>query len=418
MGRNQEMDRLALCRRFTEYGLLVVALGVTLVFASGCASRRQEQVDTAASTIVPIRTTVVSSSLLENEDEALRPPATFTPKPTVTVPPTLIAAPLAPTPILRASQFGISRNRLTGELMDDPALLQRRPIAVKISNAPARWTRPQSGLSQADLVYEHLTEGSITRFTAIFYGQTPPRVGPIRSARLIDLELPAMYDAALAFSGSSIGVSRKLFSSDFSERILRTNTSGYYRTGEDKPYEHTLYATPDQLWETLESREQNREPQFGSTMAFSEAVPPGGGSAPLLTVRYYKFSTIEWRYDVETGRYLRWVDGEEHLDANTGKQIGAGNVVVLVAPHRLDETICEHQSGNRCLAYSMEIQLWGEGPAIVLRDGRAFEVNWRRSQRHDLLTLQDEGGRPFPLQIGNTWFQVVPADYPDAFELG
>ncbi|UCG24188.1 MAG: DUF3048 domain-containing protein [Chloroflexota bacterium] len=324
---------------------------------------------------------------------------------------------LPPTSIASAGQFGVDRNRLTGEVVSDPSKLQRRPIAVKISNAPAKYTRPQSGLGQADLVYEHVTEGSITRFTAIIYGQTPPRVGPIRSARLLDLELPAMYDAALAYSGSSIGVSRKLFNSDFRERILRTNVAGYYRTGENKPYEHTLYAQPEQLWEVLDSRSLNQAPQFNSVMAFGEAAPQGGRPANSLAIRYRKFTAIEWRYDPVSGRYRRWADGVEHLDANSGDQISAANVVVLLAPHRLDQTICEHQSGGRCLAHSTEIQLWGTGQALLLRGGQAYDVTWNRQQRHDLLTLLDGAGRPFPLQIGNTWLQVMPLDYLDSFSV-
>jgi len=310
------------------------------------------------------------------------------------------------------------RNTLTGEVVADPLLLQRRPLAVKISNAPAKWTRPQSGLSQADLVFEHLTEGSITRFTAIFYGDTPSKLGPIRSARLIDLQLPAMYDAALVYSGSSIGVSRQLFTSDFRDRILRTNTPGYYRTGEDKPYEHTLYAIPDTLWETLAERGENRQPELGPGQVFAEATPQSGSPAGLLTVQYGNFAVVEWRFEPSSGHYLRWVDGQEHRDANTGEQISSDNVVVLLVPHRLDETICEYQSGGRCLANSLEIQIWGEGQAVLLRDGLAFDVTWSRQQRQDQLTLVDANHRSVPLAPGNTWFQIVPVDTPEAYSIG
>jgi len=106
------------------------------------------------------------------------------------------------------------------------------------------------------------------------------------------------------------------------------------------------------------------------------------------------------------------VDGEEHLDANNGQQISAANVVLIFAPHQLDTTICEFQSGDQCLAYSMQIDLMGEGPAVILRDGQRYNVTWRRNHRDDLLTLVDEVGLQFPMQIGNTWFQIMPQDYP------
>lgn len=400
---------------------LQVIFAITVLASSACGQFGQPD-----ERIRPTLATVTRTAELahgqdihaETPGALIEPPPTYTPIPTFTLEPSATPKPAAPTSLTGVGHFGVDRNQLTGELVEDPALLERRPLAVKISNAPARWTRPQSGLGQADLVYEHVTEGSITRFTAIFYGQTPPDIGPIRSARLIDLELPAMYDAALVFSGSSIGVSRKLFSSDFRNRILRTYVPGYYRTGEDKPYEHTLYARPEELWQELEQRGENKAPQLTPVLAFSELAPRGGMAADLLTVRYRKFTTIEWRYDRASGRYYRWADGEEHADANSGEQLSAANVVVLVVPHRLDTTICEFQSDSTCLAYSTEILLSGEGHALLLRDGHAYEVTWSRQLRNDLLTLLDRNRRPFPLKTGNTWFQVMPADYHDSYSVG
>ena len=317
----------------------------------------------------------------------------------------------APVLLLTGADFGDDRNPLTGEVVTDTAALQRRPIAVKLSNSPAQYTRPQAGLGQADLVFEHPTEGPITRFTAVFYGRTPPDVGPIRSARLIDVEIPAMYDAALAYSGASIGVSRKLGGADFRARLLRSDEPGYYRTGADKPWEHTLHGDPEGFWQALEAKGENRAPVFGSFMAFSSEPPMGGEPAGAVTVEYRDWTTVEWRYDGENGRYWRWTDGEAHRDANSGEQVSAANVVAVFALHQLDMSICEYQVGDTCQAFSTEIQIWGQGRAIVFRDGREYDVTWRRENRGDMLTFYDENGDPLPLQIGNTWFQVVPVHY-------
>lgn len=352
-------------------------------------------------------------------------------QPTVTLDPTITSTPRStatpdlppsPTPDLRVSlvsveDFADNRNPLTGELVSDPEILLRRPIAVKISNSPAKYTRPQSGLSQADLVFEHVTEVNITRFTAILYDETPEKIGPIRSARLIDLELPAMYDAAFAYSGSSISNARKLFSSDFASRILRSHEPGYYRSGEDKPYEHTLYAHPEEFWPTLENKGLNRKPNFSPNLTFTTEPPQGGQSATAVNVEYRNFSEIDWVYDPESGRYLRWVDGERHIDANTDEQISAANVIVLLVPHSIDPNSCENQSGGTCLAYSVEIQLWGSGPAFLLRDGLQYEVTWRRANRNDMLTFVDADGLPVPLQIGNTWFQVISINHPEYYQV-
>ncbi|MCI0398221.1 MAG: DUF3048 domain-containing protein [Chloroflexi bacterium] len=358
------------------------------------------------------QTTPVATSTLAPTSTLAAPGPTLTPIPTTTPPatPTATGTPEAVV-LLTAADFGDDRNPLTGELVADPTLLQRRPIAVKISNSPAQYVRPQAGLSQADLVFEHATEGAITRFTAVIYSQTPPDMGPIRSARLIDVEIPAMYDAALAFSGSSIGVSQRLFGSDFRSRILRSNEPGYYRTGEDKPYEHTLHGNPELWWEALDDKGENRPPAFTSTMAFASETPAGGEPASEVNIRYRDFTSVDWRYDPDTGRYWRWVDGEPHVDANNDQQISAANVVVVFALHQLNMSICEYQVGNTCQAFSAEIQIWEEGDALIFRDGLALEATWKRENRSDMLTFWNDEGNPVPLQIGNTWFQVVPYHY-------
>lgn len=345
---------------------------------------------------------------------------------TLSAPPTPTAVPTAtpipspsatPTPeavlLLTAEDFGEDRNPLTGELVEDPTILDRRPVAVKISNSPPSFVRPQSGLSQADIVYEHVAEGAVTRFTAIFYGQTPPDVGPIRSARLIDHEIPAMYDSALAYSGASIGVNQVLNRSDFNKRLLRDGSNGFYRTGADKPWEHTLYANPEGFWESLEEVGENQAPTFNTYMAFGSETPPGGQPASTVHITYRSFGTVEWRYDEETGRYLRWADDQPHLDANTDEQISAANVVIVFTVHNLDMNICEFVQNGVCQSYSVITEIWDQGDAIIFRDGVTYEATWLRKDRHDMLTFQDADGNPIPLQIGNTFIQIVPYHYTD-----
>lgn len=337
--------------------------------------------------------------------------------PTATLPPTVTPEPsLTPTAIPvrleTAADFGEDRNPLTGELVTDPAILDRRPLAIKISNAPARWVRPQSGFNEADLVFEHITEAGITRFTMVIYGKTPPDIGPIRSARLIDLEIPAMYDSALVYSGSSDGVRQKLLTSDFRPRILFANEPGYYRTGANKPIEHTLYAVPATLWDVMEGKGLGNRPVLNTTMVFDEVPPLGDKPASEITLDY-RWTVVDWKYNEESGRYRRWSDGEVHNDANTGEQIQAANVIVIIANHREDSTICEQVTNGVCTHYSVEAQIWGAGPAILFRDGKRYDGTWQRINRGDMLTFYDEAGKALPLQIGNTWFQVIPTWYVD-----
>jgi hypothetical protein len=368
------------------------------------------------------------SEVLPTAVSQIDPPATIdTPTP---APPTATATPLPPPAIVESepqpatatptaepegislftpADFGDDRSPFTGEIVEDPEWLNRRPIAVKLSNSPASYTRPQSGLNQSDFVYEHTTEGGITRFTAIIYSQTPPRMGPVRSARLIDVELPAMYDAALAYSGASTGVNQRLNASDFSGRILRTNNPGYYRTGEtDKPYEHTFYARPEVLWESMEASGLNRRPQTGTTLAFT-SIPPDGGRPGSRGRINYNWTLVEWRYDEADGRYYRWTDGEPHLDGNTLEQVNAANIIMLSPFHVEDATICEEIRDGVCVHLSVQIQIWGSGSGLILRDGQVYDVVWHREGRNDILSFTDPHGNPFPLQIGNSWVQLIPS---------
>ena len=336
-------------------------------------------------------------------------PATSTPSapPTPTPVPTTEA--VEPTPTEVEELDGI-RNPLTGEAVEDPAHLERRPLAVKISNAPAAWVRPQSGFSDSDLVFEHVTEGALTRFTIIVYGDTPPDVGPIRSARLIDLELPSMYDASLVYSGTSIGVGQKLYNTEHWPRVLRPHEAGYYRTGANKPFEHTLYANPVTLWSVLEDRGLNNPPEFNTTMTFSLEPPDDGAPATEIDFQY-PTELVEWNYDPDTERYYRWTRGEPFLDANYMEQVSAANVIALTATHVEDPNICEQVTNGVCVALSVEAQIWGSGPVTIFRDGQRYEGTWERSGVKDSFTFFDEEGDPIPLQVGNSWFQVMPTWY-------
>jgi hypothetical protein len=316
---------------------------------------------------------------------------------------------------MELADFGPDRNPFTGELMDDPAVLQRRPLAVKISNAPPSFVRPQSGLNEADLVFEHITEGSITRLTLIFYGQTPPEVGPIRSARLLDLQILGMYDAAFVFSGASDGVNRRLNNSPYTARILRSG-AGYYRTGADKPFEHTLYGRPPLFWEQLDRLGQNSPPSLTRTMAFASTPPVGGSSASQIALDY-RWETVRWEYDPDLERYRRWAADRPVIDANDQEQVTAANVIVVYANHVEDADICEESRNGVCLHLSVEIEIWGSGAAVVFRDGRQYNVTWQRQNPNDPLTFHDQNGAPFPLQVGNSWLQMMPLGWETAVQV-
>ncbi len=310
--------------------------------------------------------------------------------------------------------FPAGVNPLTGLPVDDPAVLQRRPLAVKISNAP-EIVRPQAGIGAADLVFEHYVEGRLTRFTAIYWTQTPPRVGSVRSARLIDLEIPAMYDTLFAYSGASEPIRRKIAALPFAPRAYEGVTVGeplYYRVPEiEAP--HNLFVIPANVWARAAEDGVNDPPSNLGGMAFSQTPLPGGQTANRVTIDYGR-DAVSWQYDAASGRYRRFINGVPHVDANTGDQVTAANVVVIYAHHQEDLSIVESEfQGNK--DFSIEIQIWTLGPATIIRDGRAITGYWMRWEEESMLSFwADEAGtQMLTLKPGNTWFQVVPLDFAD-----
>jgi hypothetical protein len=315
--------------------------------------------------------------------------------------------------LIGPNEFAADVNPLTGRTVADPATLDRRPIAVKISNSPAQFVRPQSGLNRSDLVFEHYAEGGVTRLTAIYYSQGADAVGSVRSARLIDLEIPAMLQSAFAYSGSSAGVQTRIRASDFFDRVLSPELGFgepfFFRVPrEGVPFEHTLFADLSAIWDWLARNNMNSRPALGG-LAFSEAVPAGGSPATRIYIGYVaQESQVEWVYTPGTGTYLRWQGGQPHSDALTGEQLSAANVVIVSAHHQETDFLEDNVAGGH---FSIEIQIWGQGPATLFRDGQRFEGRWQRMDRNAMLAFYDLNGAILPFKPGNTWFQVVPLGF-------
>jgi len=303
-------------------------------------------------------------------------------------------------------------NPLTGLRVADAALLDRIPIAIKVSNSPE--VRPQSGLGAANLVYEHYAEGGITRYTTVFYANEPEQVGSVRSGRLIDLEIPAMYHALFGYSGSSAGVKERIRRADLFPDYIAAPDFGvgqpyFYRVPQaGKAFEHTLFSNPTVLRELAEERGINERPDFPMTMSFSEGAPVGGEPVTYVEVNYLPGScTAEWAYDAARGLWGRSVAGRTHTDALTSEQITAANVIVVYANHVYTDILEDTWGGGHM---SIEVQVWGQGPVLIFRDGQMYPGVWKREQHDAMLTFYYGDGTPLPLKPGNSWLQIVPLD--------
>lgn len=334
-------------------------------------------------------------------------PAQPTPLPQPTAPAVLQAAGAVTDAAASVfGQIGENVNPFTGLAVADPAVLRRRPLLVKVANTSD--VRPQSGLNSADIVVEHYSEGSITRFTALFLTNAPTKVGSVRSCRLIDIELPMIFDAALLCSGTSPGV-KPLMRASWAYRNNLTMISDMggkecatcpaFRTSDRLP-PHNLFANTVRAWEELDKRGNNAPSSFRAWTF--DPNPPQGKPTAVLEVGY-KSGSVIWTYDPKSGRWLKSLRNEKQIDALTREQIFAANVLVVHVPH-VTTLIVEDVGGAR----SIEIQLWGEGPLRVFRDGIEIGGRWRRGPEIGMFDLLDVNGNKIPLKPGNTWIQLVP----------
>jgi hypothetical protein len=307
-------------------------------------------------------------------------------------------------------------NPLTGLPVDDPELLARRPVLVKVSNYPPV-VRPQSGLMQADIVWETLLSGGVTRFSAVYLSQDAPRVGPIRSGRLVDFELTRIYRSLFVYSGMAQGEidilrgdglvsSRAVSGIEPCPALCRDPQPGL-------ALEHTLYGDVAALRELAVERRRDTEPEAIYGMAFAEAAPAGGVPVESATIKYVE-TAVDWHYDADAGRWLRVQDDEPHFDAVAEAQISAANVVIIEEEHTIQPFVSANYWGPGDFAFS--VNFIGEGRVFLLRDGRYYEGVWRRATRDEPLTFFDAGGEPLPFRPGNTFFTLVP-EWIDGYQL-
>jgi len=309
-------------------------------------------------------------------------------------------------------------NPLTGLPADDPATLDRRPLLIKISNFPPLTREYQRGLNDAEVVWEHLLAGGVTRFSAIFYEKDFEQIGPVRSGRLVDFELSRIYRSLFSYSGMSQGTLEILFGDALmSERVV--GGSGpcpplcrYPQEG--LALEHTLFGDTGLIRTELAAErnaDTSAEPVYG--MAFRDTPPTDGIALDRALVRYRNM-VIDWQWDAEADAWLRFTDEEAHFDSLTNTQVQAKNVVIIEEEHVIQPKVRDQFWGPPNFAFS--VNFIGSGRVFLMRDGRYYPGEWRRETRQDPLTFYDMQGNVLPFTPGNTFFNLVPL-WIDGFEL-
>jgi hypothetical protein len=333
------------------------------------------------------------------------PEATATPMvkaetPTLPPPPT---AAVTDTPSPTAAPAVL--NPLTGLPLSDISLIQRWPLAMKVSSYP-RSARPQAGLSFADLLIEFYQEAGMTRWHAVFLSQDVEKIGPIRSGRKIDVPLMKAYQSLLVFCAEYSATWDYMELQEVSDRLLyvgHPECPGLCRDETQIPI-NGIYANTIELRKALPVLKIPDSVPDLNGMVFQDDPPAmNGGPASTVRVRFVSDNAIaEWRYDPQDGKYYRWSETDKgngdlapQTDRLTKEQLSVSNVIVVYANYI-----------RRQYREIYELELFGGGKALFFRDGKAESGFWRLPKIERPLQFFGQDG-PFLLKPGVTWIGIV-----------
>src|SRR5262245_23433543 len=273
---------------------------------------------------------------------------------------------------------------LTGLPDNGAAAVTRPALEVKIDNHPL--ARPQAGLAVADIVYEEIVEGSITRFMAVFNSQAPDAVGPIRSVRSMDPNLVSALGGVVAYSGGvedNVALMRRAPAVNVDE-----NNAGdaFFRDG-SREAPHNLFGRPAQLWQRG-GQPIPANPIFTYT---GKGETCAGGPVQSVRVGFVKTYDPTYTYDATKGTWARTYDGTPFVEAS-GAQVAPENVIVQLV---------------RYAGAGGDGQVLGSGEAWVFCNGRGVHGQWSKPSADAPTQFTAGTGAPIRLRSGRTWVELL-----------
>lgn len=285
----------------------------------------------------------------------------------------------------------------TGELVSHEITM--RPILATINNHPA--ARPQSGLSSADVVYEMLAEGDVTRLLALYQSDIPEKIGPIRSARSYFVELADGLDAFYIAHGFS-PEAKKMLESGMVDNINGMYFDGtFFKRSKDRVAPHNSYFISENLEAAAEKVNTSLlyQKKVSYTYYEKEENAKIGVQAENISVRYSRNENFNshYSYDPATNTYSRSSGGTVTTDLLTGEPVKLSNVLVFEMEHRVID-----DKGRR------DIDIHSGGSAYLFQQGMMREVRWENID--GVLTAVESDGSKAKLVPGKTWIHLVPTN--------
>lgn len=285
---------------------------------------------------------------------------------------------------------------------------KRVPLAVVVENHLD--ARPQSGLARADLIYEYLAEGGITRFLAIFQTRDT-EIGPVRSARPYQLDWLSEYGAVFAHWGGSPEALDLISQNGITDLdgiylegtyLQGSSDKVFYRVS-DREEPHNGYTKASNLWRAVTERGWNN-PMPISAWKFKDDSSTPSTSAHYIKIRFSDQTDydVEWQFDSSKNLYLRKNGGQVEIDKVTNEQLSAKNIVVEYV-----DTSFQGGEGR------LHMDTIGSGEAKIFQDGGVIQGTWKKDKRTSRTHFYDKNDNEVSLNRGQIWIEVLPSGQGD-----
>lgn len=298
-------------------------------------------------------------------------------------------------------------NPLTGEATEED-ISGNRPVMVMLNNL--KQALPQSGNGQADIIYEILEEGGITRMLAVYQdiSAVEGNLGTIRSTRPYYVHLVAGMDGILVHAGGSSEAYELIESYPIDDLdALSGGAASLFWRDKDRlsagiATEHTMYITASDIANYLDTSGMRTEHEEGFSIPHTfveDATPADGSSANVITVPFSGYKTGEFKYDAESGNYLVSEYGSAYVDETTGKQVSVKNVLIIMT----QVSQIEGDSKGR-----ISVAMSGAGIGYFACGGKYIPINWSRETEDSMYTFTKIDGEELVLGIGTSYVNIVP----------
>ena len=287
---------------------------------------------------------------------------------------------------------------LTGETIEAGSL-SRPALAGKIDNHPS--ARPQVGLDEADIVFEELVEGGLTRYIAVWHSSLPAEIGPVRSVRPMDPEIVSPFGGIFAYSGGQVRFIQMMQEAPVYNAIhgQPDTEETFYRTSAKVAPHNVLVKAPELVDQHLNLPAPERQFAYAPSVEESTAMV-AGSPVTSMNPRFSGFSSPTWEWDGTQGTFLRFQTNGAADSASSGNQIFATNVVVL-------------QVGIDVVEDIPTTRLVNQGKGWVATGGSILEINWFKATPESPIILTTDDGEEVRLGVGNTWIELIPNDSSD-----